>query len=120
MARKSFSKRLSWNVIAIVSVIFIVMLFIVSWASTRLTEAEATRSAQYMLHGTISELEQPLTELEVQTRTIALHVSMQINNTDNLDKISNYVVSTSSLINGCSILIPAKDNKEDIICCRRR
>ena len=68
-----------------------------------------------MLHGTISELEQPLTELEVQTRTIALHVSMQINNTDNLDKISNYVVSTSSLINGCSILIPAKDNKEEYI-----
>ncbi|MCR5192576.1 MAG: hypothetical protein K6D59_04660 [Bacteroidales bacterium] len=70
MARKSFSKRLTWHIIVIVSVIFITMLFFVSWTSTLLTETEATRSAQYMLHGTISDIEQPLTELEVQTKTI--------------------------------------------------
>ncbi|MBP5190034.1 MAG: SpoIIE family protein phosphatase [Bacteroidales bacterium] len=86
-----------------------------SWTSTLLTETEATRSAQYMLHGTISDIEQPLTELEVQTKTIGIHVLMQIDNTDNLDKISNSVVLSSALINGCSIIIPDKEGKEEYI-----
>ena len=114
-SRKSFAKRLSWQVILIVSVILIASLALVAVLCTRLIEDEATRSAQYMLHGTISDIEQPLTELEVQTKTVAAHVQMQLNDSAALDMICRNTVLLSKVINGLSITIPAFHGNEEMV-----
>lgn len=114
-SRKSFAKRLSWQVILIVSVILIASLALVAVLSTRLIEDEATRSAQYMLHGTISDIEQPLTELEVQTKTVGAHVQMQVADSAALDMICRNTVLLSKVINGLSITIPAFQGNDEMV-----
>lgn len=114
-SRKSFAKRLSWQIIVIVSVILVASLVIVAFLCTRLIEDEATRSVQYMLHGTISDIEQPLTEVEVQTQTVGAHVKMQITDSVALDMICHNTVSLSKVINGLSITIPAFNGKDEMV-----
>ena len=115
MSRKTFSNRLSWRVILIVSAIIVAILLVVAYTSSRLIEEEATRATQFMLHGTISDIERPLAELEVQTQSVAAHVKMQINDLDALDLISNNTVQQSSLINGLAIIIPGSTSRDEYI-----
>jgi len=102
-------------VIGIVSLIFTVTLFIVAFVSHRIMEYEAIRSSQFMLHGTISDIERPLSQLEVQTQTVAAHVKLQINDRNTLNYISHNTVQQSDVINGCCILLPARNGAKDFI-----
>lgn len=113
--KRSFSKRLSISVIGIVTSIFIVTLFVVGITSARIIEDEATRSTQYMLHGTISDIERPLNELEVQTSTVAAHVGLQIKDINTLDIISQNTVKMSDIIDGLAIIIPGATPSDEYI-----
>ena len=115
MSQKSLSNRLSWRVILIVSTIIVAILLVVAYTSTRLIEDEATRSAQFMLHGTISDIERPLYELEAQTQIVAAHVRLQTDNYDVMDMISHSAVQQSSIINGLAIIIPPTDSRDEYI-----
>ena len=91
------------------------MFSVVALTSYRLIENESTRAAQFMLHGTISDIERPLTELEVQTKTIATHILMQVKDTNALNMISYNTVSMSKIISGLAIIIPPSDSRGEVV-----
>ena len=62
---KSFARRLSRWVTICVAIIFVVQLVAVGLTSNWIIADEAARSTKHMLHGTISEIELPLGEVEI-------------------------------------------------------
>ena len=108
MNNKSFPNRLSWKVIKVVAVLFVIALLVVAITSHQLIADEATRSTQYMLHGTISELELPLNEVEITTRTVAAHVATA-DDIHETETIVRYMVELDSLICGGAVLYPDRE-----------
>lgn len=118
MGRKSFSSRLSWRIIGIVSGILVTILLIVAIVSHQLIAEEATRATQHILHGTISDIEKPLNEVEVVTKTVAAH-TLSMMGTDANDKSANatgvdpmeqlvkYTVEGDSLVCGSYVIVPS-------------
>ena len=116
MRKRSFSSRLSWRIIGIVSIIIVVMLVTVSIVSSRLIAEEALRASQHILHGTISEIERPLGEVEIVTRTVAAHAVQYTTGKKQSDEAIQTLmlrtVEQSALVDACSVIIPdSKGNK---------
>lgn len=118
MGRKSFSSRLSWRIIGIVSVIIVTMLVIVAIVSHQLIADEATRATQHILHGTISDIEKPLNEVEVVTKTVAAHTlsmmgidrngkSANATGVDPMEQLVKYTVEGDSLVCGSYVIVPS-------------
>ncbi|MBQ6097700.1 MAG: PP2C family protein-serine/threonine phosphatase [Bacteroidales bacterium] len=118
MGRKSFSSRLSWRIIGIVSVIIVTMLVIVAIVSHQLIAEEATRATQHILHGTISDIEKPLNEVEVVTKTVAAHTlsmmgtdangkSANAAGVDPMEQLVKYTVEGDSLVCGSYVIVPS-------------
>ena len=117
MSKKSFSSRLSWRIIGIVSGILVVILLIVDIVSHQLIADEATRSTQHILHGTISDIEKPLNEVEVVTKTVAAlalqtstlnsGASATQGSSDPLEQLVRGTVEADTLISGCYVLVPS-------------
>ena len=115
MKSTSFANRLSRRVILTVGIIFIALLLVVEFTSTRLIAEEAERSTQHMLHGTIGEVELPLGEVEIATRTIAgLVVSMP--GASNAEIIMRRTVEIDSLICGGSVIYTTDDGPKATMC----
>lgn len=110
---KSFSNRLSWRIIGIVSAIFFMAMVIVAIVSHKIIADEATRSAQHILRGTISELEKPLSEVEISTQSVAAYMSAMQDQPQALQAIASRTVEVSRLINGCAILFLRPDGSID-------
>ena len=117
MSSKNFSGRLSWRIIGIVSVILIVLFVIVAVVSHQLITEEAMRATQHILHGTISDIEKPLTEVEVVTKTVAAH-TLQLtdavedahnttNTNESMEQLVMHTVMGDSLISGCYVIVPS-------------
>lgn len=118
MKKRSFSRRLSWRIIGIVSVIIVTMLVIVAIVSHQLIADEATRATQHILHGTISDIEKPLNEVEVVTKTVAAHTlsmmgtdangkSANATGVDPMEQLVKYTVEGDSLICGSYVIVPS-------------
>lgn len=118
MKKRSFSRRLSWRIIGIVSVIIVTMLVIVAIVSHQLIAEEATRATQHILHGTISDIEKPLNEVEVVTKTVAAHTlsmmrtdangkSANATGVDPMEQLVRYTVEGDSLICGSYVIVPS-------------
>ncbi len=120
MRRKSFSRRLSWRIIGIVSIILVVMLVVVGVVSSRIIAEEALRASQHILHGTISEIERPLGEVEIVTRTVASHAVQYTTGKKPSDEAIRTLmlrtVEQSQLIDACSVIIPGKESNKTYYC----
>ena len=120
MRRKSFSRRLSWRIIGIVSIILVVMLVVVGVVSSRIIAEEALRASQHILHGTISEIERPLGEVEIVTRTVAAHAVQYTTGKNPSDEAIQTLmlrtVEQSQLIDACSVIIPGKESNKTYYC----
>ncbi len=120
MRRKSFSRRLSWRIIGIVSIILVVMLVVVGVVSSRIIAEEALRASQHILHGTISEIERPLGEVEIVTRTVAAHAVQYTTGKKPSDEAIQTLmlrtVEQSQLIDACSVIIPGKESNKTYYC----
>lgn len=103
---RSFSRRLSRQVIIFVAIIFVAQLVVVGLTSNRIIADEATRSTRHMLHGTISEIELPLGEVEIATRTVAALIA-SLPDASNADMIMRRTVEADSLICGGSVIFPS-------------
>ncbi len=103
---KSFSHRLSRRVIIVVAVIFVVQMFVVGLTSSKIIADEAARSTQHMLHGTISEIELPLGEVEIATQTVASLIASMPDNVGYAGMVISRTVEIDSLICGGSVIYP--------------
>lgn len=118
MGRKSFSSRLSWRIIGIVSGILVTILLVVAIVSHQLIAEEATRATQHILHGTISDIEKPLNEVEVVTKTVAAHTlsmmgidrngkTANATGVDPMEQLVKYTVKGDSLVCGSYVIVPS-------------
>lgn len=104
--KKSFSRRLSRWVTIFVAVIFVVQLFVVGLTSNKIIADEAAVSTSHMLHGTISEIELPLGEVEIATRTVASLIASMPDNVEYAGFVISRTVEIDSLICGGSVIYP--------------
>jgi len=79
-------------------------MFVIAAVSDQIISDEATRSAQYILHGTISDIEKPLNEVEISTHTVAVYMASMKDQPEVMQTIARRTVEVSGLINGCGIL----------------
>lgn len=108
MKNKSFSKRLSGRVILIVAIIFVVGLVVVGITSNNLIAEEAENSTRAILHGTISDFEMPLTEVEISTRTVAA-LMVTTTEVDIAEQIIQQTVALDSLICAGAVMVPTAE-----------
>lgn len=103
MASKSFSTRLSFNILLVVSILFIVSLAIVAVSSHVLMTREATKSATNMLEANIAKVEKTLTAIEINTRGAAWYAAGNRDKEKLLFMITQQMVSTNPYIVGSAI-----------------
>ena len=115
MSRHSFSNSLSWRIIGIVSAIFFVVMVVIAIVSHNIIADEATRSTQHILHGTISELEKPLTTVEISTQAVASFMTPMLSQPEMLQMIASRTVDMSELIDGCALLFVCPDGSIDTL-----
>ena len=111
---KSFSRRLSRWIIIIVAVIFVAQLFVVGLTSNKIIADEAAVSTRHMLHGTISEIELPLGEVEIATGTVAALIS-SMPNVGYAEMVLKSTVEMDSLICGGSVIYPTPQGPKAIM-----
>ncbi|MCR4931049.1 MAG: hypothetical protein K5918_01240, partial [Bacteroidales bacterium] len=120
MGKRSFSRRLSWRIIGIVSAIIVTMLLVVGVVSNQIIADEATRAAQHILHGTISEIERPLGHVEIITATVAAHAAPIAASAKPPDKaihsLLQQTVRLDSLVTGCSMIVPGNKGNTTYYC----
>ena len=108
MKNKSFSQRLSRKVILIVAIIFIIGLIVVGVTSNSLIAEEAEQSTRAILHGTISDFELPMNEVEISTRTVAA-LMVSTKEVDMAEQIIQQTVALDSLICAGSVMVPTEE-----------
>ena len=100
---KSFSSRLSQIILLIVSILFIVMLGIVSFSSHALIAKEATKGAGNMLKSTILEIEKEMEKVESTLQSVAWMVYEHQDEDDIMYLITHEIVSRHENISGSAI-----------------
>lgn len=105
MKHRSFSRRLSRRVIIFVAIIFVAQLVVVGLTSNKIIADEATSATRHMLHGTISEIELPLGEIEIATSTVSALIAA-MPDTGYASMIIRRTVEADSLICGASVIYP--------------
>lgn len=108
MKNRSFSKRLSRRIILIVALVFIAGLLVVGIVSNKIIAEEAEQSTSAILHGTISDFELPLNEVEISTRTVA-SLMLNVKDVATAETILQKTVEMDSLICGGSVMIPTEE-----------
>ncbi len=103
LSSKSFSARLSLNVLLIVSILFIVALGIVAFSSHYLMSEEATKSASNILKATILDVEKTLYGIETTVKDASWIVEENENNEQYLYHITKKIVEENPYIIGSAI-----------------
>ena len=96
MNNRSFSSRLSWRIIRVVSAVFLVAFVTIAVVSHRIIADEASRSTQYILHGTISDIEKPLNEVEIATQTVGAYMTSMMDRPQMLQLIASRTVERTT------------------------
>lgn len=100
---KSFSSRLSQIILLIVSILFIVMLGIVSFSSHALIAEEATKGAGNMLKSTVLEIEKEMEKVESTLQSVAWMVYEHQDEEEILYTITHEIVKRHPNISGSAI-----------------
>lgn len=100
---KSFTTKLSLNVVLITSILFILVIGIVAYSSHKLLAEEATVSAQHLLESTIKEVEKTLKEVAVAAESGAWVVEEHKYDTSYVYHITSKIVSEYDCIVGSAV-----------------
>ena len=103
IGNRSFSTRISLNILLVVAILFIVSIAIVAVSSHRIIADEATRSAQNILDAKIAELERSLSNVEMTAQGVAWLAKDRVNDTNYLYEITRIVVESNPNIVGSAI-----------------
>lgn len=106
IGKRSFSLRLSLNILLVVSILFIAAITIVAITSHKLITEEAKRSAQNMLDASICDIEKKLLPTESKTQSVAWYVSHQKCDTAALRFLTTAVVKDLDIIGSCVAYAP--------------
>ena len=101
--RKSFSTKLSLNILAVTSVVFILAIGAAAISSHILISDEATKSVEHLLDATIGEIEKTLQNVEFAVEASSWLVAENKQNDDYLYHITEKIVSENSNIVGSAI-----------------
>ena len=102
-SKKSFSARLSMNILLITSILFIVAIGIAAVSSHLLIADEATKSAEHLLDATIADIERTLQGVEHSVKSVAWMVGEQKDDADALYHLTQQMVRTNELIIGSAV-----------------
>ena len=100
---KSFSARLSLNILLITSVLFVAAIAVAAVSSHKLISEEATKSAQNLLNATIKDIEKTLQGVESVVESYAWLVEENKNDSEYLYHITRNIVENNSDIVGSAI-----------------
>lgn len=100
---RSFSTRLSLNVVLVVSILFLIALVTVAISSHLLIADEANKSANNILSAAIADIEKTLQSVEAVTENAAWLVEENSDNEVFLNHITEKVVSTNPYIIGSTV-----------------
>ena len=96
--KRSFSVRLSLNIILVVAALFLGAIAIVAFTSHRLITDEAMRSAQNKLDASISDIEKKLVPTESKVQSVGWFVANQTCDTTTLRFLTTAVVKDLNII----------------------
>ena len=96
--KKSFSRRLSLNILLITSILFIAVLSIVSLFSQSIIADEAEESAKNLLHSTINEIQTSLVKVEENAEGASWLVKEKNKDQDYLYHITRKIVEENSIL----------------------
>lgn len=105
IAIKSISKRISLNVLFIVSILFIIAMAIVAVSSHKLIAEEANKSARHLLDATSAELEKTIKEVEFTTNCMSWLVKEHLDDSAYLCQIINRMTNENSNIIGSAVAL---------------
>lgn len=100
---KSFSTRLSLNVVLFTSLLFVFAIVTASLTSTKLISEEAENSSRHLLNSTIHQIEKTLKEVEVVVESTSWDVNEYLNNPNEFFEYSQSIVQDSKIIRGFGI-----------------
>lgn len=100
---RSFSTRLSLNVVLFTSLLFIFAIGTASLTSTRLISEEAENSSRHLLNSTIHQIEKTLKEVEVVVESTSWDVKEYMETPSAFFEYSESIVKDSKIIRGFGI-----------------
>ncbi len=100
---KSFSARLSLNILLITSILFLAAILVAAISSHKLIAEEATKSAQNLLDGAIRDIEKKLGGVETTVRANAWAVTEHLADPDYMYHITGNVLEGNKDIVGSAI-----------------
>lgn len=100
---KSFSTRLSLNILLIVSVLFIITIVIVAIFSHKMIIDESTKAANNSISSIVNDIEKNLLAVETTVKGVSWLVEENIDNEDYLYEITKRIVEKNPYIIGSSI-----------------
>lgn len=105
-ADKSFSKRLSLNVLFLTSILFVLAILVAAISSHKLISEEAAKSASNMLDAVSNQMQIKLSEVESAVRNLAWIASQNIDDEQALYDITARMVDGNPSIVGSAIAFP--------------
>ena len=108
--QNSFSKRLSRQILLIVSILFTLVLLVVAVYSHKIIADEATRSVENIRKAAIAEIEIPLNAVTITTQTTADIIATQLDDETVIQGILYEMVRRNHLICGAAVAFPRDAN----------
>lgn len=100
---RSFSTRLSLNILLVTSVLFLTAIGVASLSAHLLIAEEAENSAQNLLDATITRIEKSLQEIETAVQVTAWVADGRKEDPEMMFEITRAMVSQTEMIQGCAI-----------------
>lgn len=101
--KRSFSGRLSRNILFMVSILFIIALSIAAVSSHMLIAEEATRTAEYILKSSVAEIENELIKVEAAAAVESLIARDNMDKDDYIYYVTQQIVSQVPHIVGSAV-----------------
>ncbi|MBQ0096659.1 MAG: SpoIIE family protein phosphatase [Bacteroidales bacterium] len=102
-AKKSFSARLSLNIIMLTSILFVATIATASFSSHTILAEEAQTSSERLLESVIKEIEMKLGSVESSVRSISWLVDESVEKQDYMYRIVKNIVASNDHIMGSTI-----------------
>ena len=100
---QSFSARLSLNILLLTSILFLTAIIVAAISSHKLIAEEATKTAQALLKGAVSDIEKKLNGVETTVNGTAWMVPEHISEPEYMYRITDKVVESNPDIVGSAI-----------------
>ncbi|MBP9987330.1 MAG: SpoIIE family protein phosphatase [Bacteroidales bacterium] len=100
---QSFSARLSLNILLLTSILFLAAIVVAAISSHKLIADEATRSAQALLGGAVSDIEKTLSGVEATVNGTAWMVAEHLDDPEYMYRITDNIVKSNPDIVGSAV-----------------